>query len=179
VEINQDKRDFPCYNKGIKSVRPEEIIEKLNLIPLADEGGYYKQTWVSDVNLESRPLGTAIYFLLVNSYEGFSALHTLMFPEIYHFYLGDPVELSLFHKDGSVQQIILGKDITNGQLPQFVVPPNVVQGSRLVEGGEFALLGTTMTPGYKQNDFYLNSRKEMINQYPDYKNLIISLSREE
>jgi uncharacterized protein len=159
-------------------MEPEEIIKKLNLIPLADEGGFFRQTWVSDVTLESRPLGTAIYFLLINSYEGFSALHTLLFPEIYHFYLGDPIELSLFHKDGSVQQIIMGHDITNGQLPQFVVPPDVVQGSRIIKGGDFALLGTTMTPGYTQNDFYLNSRKEMVKKYPDYTNLIISLSRD-
>jgi len=160
-------------------LNPEEIIKKLNLIPLADEGGYYKQTWISDVNLDSRPLGTAIYYLLINSYKGFSALHTLLFPEIYHFYLGDPMEISLFHENGEVQQIIMGQDITKGQIHQFVFPPNVIQGSRIVKGGEFALLGTTMCPGYTQNDFYLNPREEMIKQYPDYKNLIISLSRDE
>lgn len=167
---------------------PEEIIKKLNLIPLADEGGYYRQTWVSDVQLdgpglpsiyrERKPLGTAIYFLLVNSFEGFSALHTLPAPEIYHFYLGDPLELSLFHKNGEVKQIIMGQDILNGELPQYIVPAGIIQGSRVVGGGKFSLIGTTMSPGFTLDDFKLNPRSEMIKKYPEYRNLIISLTRE-
>ncbi len=167
---------------------PEDIIKKLNLIPLDDEGGYYRQTWVSDLaffrsdnpdfSKEKKPLGTAIYFLLVNSYEGFSALHTLPYAEIYHFYLGDPLELSLFHKNGKVEQIIMGQDILNGEFPQYVVPGGVVQGSRIVPGGKFALIGTTMSPGFTLEDFILNSRKEMVNKYPENENLIISLTRE-
>ncbi len=159
-------------------LRPEEIIKKLNLIPLSDEGGYYRRTWVSDINLEGKPLGTAIYFLLVNSFEGFSALHTLSTPEIYHFYLGDPLQLSLFHKNGEVEQIIMGQDILNGEHPQFTVPGGVVQGSRIVTGGKFALIGTTMSPGFTLDDFYLNPREEMIKKYPGNNNLINSLTRE-
>ena len=167
---------------GIKlekeTMESEEIIKKLNLTPLADEGGYYKRTWVSDINFDERPLGTAIYFLLVNSIDGFSALHTLPFPEIYHFYLGDPIELSLFHKNGKVEQIIMGQDILNGEQPQFTVPGNVIQGSKIISRGEFALIGTTMSPGFIFDDFYLNSREEMIRKYPENKELIISLTRE-
>ena len=156
----------------------EEIIKKLKLTPLAEEGGYYRQTWVSDIEFNKKPLGTAIYFLLDNSFEGFSALHTLASPEIYHFYLGDPLQLNLFYKNGEVGQIIMGHDILNGELPQYVVPSGVIQGSKIITGGSFALIGTTMSPGFTLDDFYLNSREEMFKQYPDYKNLIISLSRE-
>ena len=159
-------------------LNPEEVIKKLNLIPLADEGGYYKRTWTSDINLGGVPQGTAIYFLLVNSLEGFSALHTLSRPEIYHFYLGDPMELSLFYKNGKVEKIIMGQDIFNGEVPQYTVPEGVIQGSQLISGGRFALLGTTMSPGFTIDDFYLNSRKEMLNTYPEHKKLIFSLTRD-
>ena len=163
-------------------MRPEDIIKKLDLIPLAHahahEGGYYRRTWVSDINLEGRTLGTAIYFLLVNSFEGFSALHTLSTPEIYHFYLGDPINLSLFHKNGEVEQIIMGHDILNDQLPQFTVLGGVIQGSRIVKGGKFALVGTTMSPGFTPDDFYLNTRKKMKEKYPGNNELINSLTRE-
>ena len=158
-------------------IRPEDIRDNLNLVPLDDEGGYYRQTWVSDQNLEKGPLGTAIYFLLVNSFKGFSALHTLSFPEIYHFYLGDSIELSLFHKNGEVEQVIMGQDILNGEHLQFTVPSGVVQGSKIIEGGEYALIGTTMAPGFIVDDFTLNSRKEMVKKYPEYENLIVSLTR--
>ncbi len=160
-------------------MKADDIIKKLNLVPLAHEGGYYKRTWVSDINLDKRPLGTAIFFLLLNTIDGFSALHTLPFPEIYHFYLGDPMELSLFHKNGKVEQIIMGQDILNGELLQFTVPGNVVQGSRIVRGGKFALIGTTMSPGFTFDDFYLNLREEMVGKYPESKDLILSLTREE
>ena len=156
---------------------PEEIIKKLNLIPLVDEGGFFRQTWVSDIDYEKRPIGTAIYFLLVNSYDGFSALHTLPYPEIYHFYLGDPIELCLFYKNGEVKQIIMGQDILNGELPQFTVPGGVIQGSRIINRGEFALVGTTMSPGFIIDDFTLNSREDMIKRYPGKKDLIMSLTR--
>ncbi len=160
-------------------MKADDIIKKLNLVPLAHEGGYYKRTWVSDINLDMRPLGTAIFFLLLNTIDGFSALHTLPFPEIYHFYLGDPMELSLFHKNGKVEQIIMGQDILNGELLQFTVPGNVVQGSRIVRGGKFALIGTTMSPGFTFDDFYLNSKEDMVERYPESRELILSLTREE
>ncbi|RKX85995.1 MAG: cupin domain-containing protein [Spirochaetes bacterium] len=168
-------------------IRPEDIIEKLNLIPLENEGGFFKQTWASDLTYirsgafisssERNPLGTAIYFLLVNSPEGFSALHTLPYPEIYHFYLGDSIKLSLFHKNGEVEQIIMGQDVLNGEHLQFTVPGDVIQGSRIVGGGKFALIGTTMTPGFIFDDLKTKSQEEMIIMYPEYKKLIMSLTR--
>ncbi len=169
-------------------MEPNDIIKKLNLVPLAEEGGYYRQSWVSDFILdgsniqseygEVKPAGTAIYFLLVNSYRGFSALHTLPTPEVYHFYLGDPVELSLFYGNGKVRQVLLGSNIPAGEIPQFTVPASVIQGSRIVPGGEWALLGTTMSPGFTEKDFTLSFRDELITNYPDDRELIISLTRE-
>jgi len=168
-------------------MEPEDIIKKLKLIPLANEGGYYRQTWVSDFVLdgsniqshygEKKNAGTAIYFLLVDSYDGFSALHTLPTTEIYHFYLGDPVQLSLFYENGSVKNIIMGQDILSNEFPQYTVSPLVIQGSALVSGGKWALLGTTIAPGYSENDFNLVSRTEMLKKYPANKDLIISLTR--
>ncbi|MCK5675134.1 MAG: cupin domain-containing protein [Spirochaetales bacterium] len=156
---------------------PEDIIKKLNLVPLDDEGGYYKRTWTSDIELGGIPLGTAIYFLLINTNEGFSALHTLSTPEIYHFYLGDPFELSLFQKNGKVEKVLMGQDILNGEHLQFTVPGDVIQGSKIIGKGEYALMGTTMAPGFILEDFTLNSRKEMVSKYPEHENLIVSLTR--
>ncbi len=168
-------------------MEPDEIIKKLNLVPLPEEGGYYRQTWVSDFMLdgpnvlagygEIKPAGTSIYFLLVNSSDGFSALHKLPTPETYHFYLGDPVELSLFHENSKVDQIILGSDIMNGEIPQFTVPASVIQGSRIAGKGSWALLGTTMSPGFTDNDFKLSLRRDLLVNYPDRRDLILSLTR--
>ena len=80
-------------------------------------------------------VGTAIYYLVTAAPDGFSALHRLPTDEIYHFYLGDPVEQLLLHPDGRSEVIVLGHDIAAGQRVQHVAPRDTWQGTRLREGG--------------------------------------------
>lgn len=166
---------------------PERLIEHFDLMPLPIEGGYFRQTYrteetVPRAALPARYAGdktfcTAIYYLLTSSPDSFSALHRLPTDEIYHFYLGDPVEMLLLHPAGRSQQVILGPDVLNGQQVQFVVPRGVWQGSRLVAGGRFALLGTTMAPGYDDADYVGGDRAELIHLYPEQAALIRALTR--
>jgi predicted cupin superfamily sugar epimerase len=130
-----------------------EIITHLNLRPLPREGGLYRETYRSDLQgPNGRAAGTAIYYLLTP--DTFSALHRLAYDEVFHFYLGDPVEmLQLDPKSGEGRVVTLGSDLLAGQQPQVVVPRGVWQGSRLKPGGSFALLGTTMAPGFDFADY--------------------------
>ena len=75
-------------------------------------------------------------------------MHQLKSDEIYHFYLGDPVEMLLLYPDGNCEKIILGQNILEDNHVQFVVPKGVWQGSRLLPGGNYALLGTTVSPRF-------------------------------
>ncbi len=165
-----------------------EIIRLLSLKPLPAEGGLFVQTYISDEVLPpeciparyrgvSKPFGTAIYYLLTSDSDSFSALHRLPTDEIYHFYLGDPVELLLLYPDGSSQRIVLGQDILAGQFVQWVVPRAVWQGSRLLPGGEYALLGTTMAPGFTPEDYEEGKRDHLIAQYPNEAERIVQLTR--
>jgi len=153
----------------------KEVIEHLKLQPLPDEGGYYRQTWQSDES-------TAIYFLLTPENNGFSALHTLSSVEIYHFYAGDTVQLILFPPEGTpgeIQKVMLGSRLEHGEFPQLAIPAGTTQGSCLMDGGEWALLGTTMAPPYSQEIFKLSSRSKMLKDFPDYRDWILRLTREE
>jgi predicted cupin superfamily sugar epimerase len=170
-----------------KKITVEKIIELLGLEPLDSEGGLYIQSYVSAESIKvenlperfvvDKPFGTAIYYLLTSDPDSFSALHKLPIDEIYHFYLGDPVELLELNPDGSSEVIILGQEILDGQKVQHVVKRNVWQGSRIIGGGDWALLGTTMAPGYTDEDFVLGNRQELIENYTDKKDLIIDLTR--
>ncbi len=154
----------------------EEIISTLKLEPLPFEGGLFRQTYVSKDVIKAGCLPeryghdksacTAIYYLLTGTADSFSALHRLPTDEIYHFYLGDPVELLVLYPSGRSEVIVLGQDIGNGQQVQFIVPRECWQGARVVPGGGFALLGTTVAPGYDQADFSLGQRDELIMRYP-------------
>ena len=129
----------------------DEIVKILNLAPLEREGGMFRQTWRAADGPDGHPLGTAIYFLL--SGNAFSHLHRLPTDEVYHFYLGDAVELLLLSPEGEVKVVALGNDLAAGQVPQAVAPAGWWQGSRVRPGGQHALLGTTMAPGFIPADY--------------------------
>ena len=95
------------------------------------EGGWYRRTYTSEVSVALlrgvRPYGTAIYYLLE---EGtFSEMHMVASDEIFHFYLGDPVEmLHLYPESGGSEVFTLGPDLAAGQQAQLTVPAGVWQG---------------------------------------------------
>ena len=99
--------------------------------------------------------------------------------EIYHFYLGDPIEMTLLHPDGRVETVVLGQDVLRGQKVQHVVPREVWQGSRLAPGGTYALFGTTMAPGYHHTDYVGGERGALLQQYPEAADAIRRLTRPE
>jgi hypothetical protein len=164
----------------------ERLKAMLGLRPLEPEGGFYVETYRSDITLPAdvadwrcgpskgpRSLATAIYYLLTP--DTCSALHRLASDEVYHFYLGDPAEMLLLWPDGTSDVITLGRDIEKGMQVQMTVPAGVWQGSRLIEGGGFALLGTTMAPGFDPADFERASRDDLVAAYPDRRDLITAL----
>jgi uncharacterized protein len=162
----------------------EQLIEMLQLEPLPIEGGYFRQTWRSQDTVSSlarfgrdKPAGTAIYYLLSDAPDSFSALHRLPTDEVYHFYLGDPVELLMLGDAGSIATVVLGPDLPAGQRVQHVVPRGVWQGSRLRAGGRVALLGTTMAPGYDPQDYEGGERGDLCARYPGAAAEIVRLTR--
>ena len=163
-----------------------DLIRLFDLKPLPLEGGYFRETYrsadilpaavlPSDRYSTDKSAGTAIYYLLTP--DTFSALHRLPTDEVYHFYLGDPVELLLLHAGGRVERVTLGPDLQGGQHVQFVVPHGAWQGSRLRDGGRFALLGTTMAPGFQPSDYEGGDRDALVNAYPQAAEAIQRLTR--
>jgi len=59
------------------------------------------------------------------------------------------------------------------------VPAGSWQGCLLNEGGRFALMGTTIAPGFEFRDFESGRREELLKWYPNQGDLIIKLTREE
>ena len=104
-------------------------------------------------------------------------MHRLASDEIFHFYLGDPVEMLQLLPDGSGRTVVLGNDLAKGQHPQLIVEKNVWQGSRLVPGGQVALLGCTVSPGFDYADYETGKRDALVRDYGQFAELITSLTR--
>ena len=110
-----------------------ELMRLLELKPLSEEGGFFVETYRSADTVDARQfqrghtgtrsLCTAIYYLLTPA--SFSVLHKLPGDEIFHFYLGDPVEMLELHPDGAARVLTLGADVAHGMKLQHVVPGGV------------------------------------------------------
>jgi hypothetical protein len=168
----------------------EALIQKLGLKP-HKEGGWFAEVYRASEKLAAkalpprysgaRSLSTAIYYLITP--ESFSRLHRLRSDEIFHFYLGDPVEFLLLAPEekgagrhGNGRTVTVGPDILAGQRPLLVVGRGTWQGARLVAGGKFALLGTTMAPGFEYNDYEEGRRPELGAAFPAFEKIIGELS---
>lgn len=158
-----------------------EVIARLQLTPLPGEGGFYRETYRSSITFSSaslptcyrspRSAGTAIYYLLTPLQ--CSALHRLPTDEVFHFYLGNPISQLQLFPDGTGKLLRIGPDLRAGELPQGVVPADVWQGSWLEAGPyDFALLGTTMAPGFDFADYEAGDRARLVAAYPAFAELI-------
>ena len=119
-----------------------EIIALLDLKP-HPEGGHYRETFRDPREVDGRSVGTAIYFLLSEGER--SHWHCVDAAELWHFYLGAPLELEIADETGR-RTVVLGPDVTAGQRPQAVVPTGAWQAARTT--GEWTLCGCTVAPGF-------------------------------
>jgi len=164
----------------------QQLIDYLHLQPHPKEGGFFRETYRAAESVAARALperytsershSTAIYYLLTSG--TFSALHRLQSDEIFHFYLGSPVRMLQLFPDGRGQTIIMGPDLLQGHHVQVVVPRGVWQGSLLEPGGDFALLGCTVAPGFDYTDYEGGQRDKLMEQYPNFADLIRRLTQD-
>ncbi len=111
---------------------------------------------------------TAIYFLLESGRP--TMLHRLPGPEVFHFYAGDPARLLILGDGGTVGRPVLGPGLRAGERPQIIVPGGTWQAAETTGG--WTLLGTTMSPGFRQEDFELGERAGLTTAWPDAAELI-------
>jgi len=166
-------------------ISAERIIEMFDMQPLEPEGGYFVETSRASEFVESSALpsrygsrktfSTSILYLLTADTQ--SLLHRLPTDEIFHFYLGNPVEMLQLHPNGTGKTVTLGHDLAAGQHVQLVVPRGVWQGTHMVDGGQWALLGATMAPGFDPSDYEAGIRDNLVKHYPEHRDLIVTLTR--
>nr|WP_321363110.1 cupin domain-containing protein [uncultured Celeribacter sp.] len=134
-----------------KEMSADEIIAKLNLTP-HPEGGHYRQTWIAETDGDARAAGTCIYFLLKAGDQ--SHWHRVDATEIWHYYAGAPLVLSLSEtEDGPARDLILGPDVMTGDAPQLIVPSHHWQAAKTT--GKWTLVGCTVSPGFRFDGFEL------------------------
>ncbi|TWT48486.1 cupin domain-containing protein [Botrimarina hoheduenensis] len=149
-----------------------EVIRLLDLEPLPEEGGFYRETFRSRRKLVPGCFGpeyegerdalTVIYFLVTP--ESPSAWHVLPSDEVFLWHAGAPVAMLLLPNGGPAQELRLGADLLSGERPQAVVPGDVWQGCRLADRNAapgWALLSCLVAPGFDFRDFHVATPEEV------------------
>jgi predicted cupin superfamily sugar epimerase len=126
-----------------------EIIELLGLQP-HPEGGHFRETFRDPRDVNGRSVGTAIYFLLAAGER--SHWHRVDAAEIWHYYAGAPLAISIERRDG-IETLKLGPDLAAGERPQLIIPADTWQSAESL--GAWTLIGCTVAPGFDFAGFEL------------------------
>jgi predicted cupin superfamily sugar epimerase len=132
------------------SLTAADVIGMLELKP-HPEGGHFRETFRDASGREGRAASTAIYFLLVAG--EISRWHRIDAVEVWHWYAGAPLELSLAPPASPAETVRLGQDLQAGERPQAIVPARYWQSARSL--GDWTLVGCTVAPGFVFERFEL------------------------
>jgi predicted cupin superfamily sugar epimerase len=112
-----------------------------------------------------QPLGSALYFLVTPGAP--VRLHRIRNDQLYHYYLGDPLELFLLHADGTSERIIVGSDLRAGQRLQLLIPGNTFHTARLLGAGRWFLGASTEWPAVIPSDVEIGDIEVLAGKYPE------------
>jgi predicted cupin superfamily sugar epimerase len=152
---------------------PDEILRLLQLEPNAT-CGFVKVTVLSKQRIASgglpppfadgRPLGSALYFMVTPGAP--VRLHRIRNDQLYHYYLGDPLEVFLLHGNGESERVVVGPDLRAGQRVQLLIPGNTFHTARLTGRRQWFLGASTEWPGVVPADVEIGNLDELAGKYP-------------
>ena len=135
--------------------RARQLIDQLQL-QAHPEGGLFGEVYRSAMPVlradgGTRAALTTIYFLLPEG--SISQWHRVAADEVWHFYEGAPLRLSIAEAPGhAVRHEWLGP-VNERSRPVRIVPANAWQGA--ASSGAYTLVGCTVAPGFEFADFVL------------------------
>jgi uncharacterized protein len=113
---------------------------------------------------DGRPLGSALYFMVTPRAP--VRLHRIRNDQLYHYYLGDPIELFLLQANGSAECIVVGPDLRNGERVQQFIPGNTFHTARIIGRRRWFLGASTAWPGVVPADVDIGNLDELAGKYP-------------
>ena len=154
--------------------RIQALIEQFDL-QAHPEGGYYKETYRSIETVDGeQSLMTSIFFLLTS--ENSSNFHRIQSDEHWYFHEGSPLIVHVLGENGHEQRL-LGLDLSAGQSPYQLVKKQEIFGSEVQVEGGYALVSCAVAPGFMFRDFELFSRQSLLEQYPQFHEIIFRLTK--
>ena len=86
-------------------------------------------------------------------------LHRIRNDQLYHRYLGDPIEVLMLHENGTSERVIVGPALGAGQRVQLLIPGNTFHTARVIGQRRWFLGGSTEWPGVEKVDVEIGEVK--------------------
>jgi predicted cupin superfamily sugar epimerase len=157
---------------------PDELTadEVRNLLKLEPHAtcGFVRVTFMSKERIapgglpapfaDGRPAGSALYFMVTPGAP--VRLHRIRNDQLYHYYLGDPLEVLMLRVDGTTQHVVVGPDLRRGQLTQLLIPGNTFHTARVIGRRRWFLGASTEWPGVEPVDVEIGNVDALAAKYP-------------
>lgn len=149
----------------------EEIRSLLQLEPNAT-CGFVRETYRAQQAIgpgglpapfaDGRPMGSALYFMVTPAAP--VKLHRIRNDQLYHYYLGDPIEVLLLTNKG--ERVIVGPDLRAGHRVQLFIPGNTFHTARIIGTKNWFLGASTEWPGVIPADVELGNADRLAAEFP-------------
>ena len=158
------------------NVTADEIKDLLKLEPNAT-CGFVRETYKSALQIapgglpapfdKGRPAGTALYFMVTP--DSPVKLHRIDNDQLYHYYLGDPLEVLLLREGGTSELVVVGPNIPGGELVQLLIPGGTFRTARVTGKKRWFLGASTEWPGVvlRDRDVEMGNIEALAVKYPE------------
>jgi predicted cupin superfamily sugar epimerase len=158
------------------NVTADEIKDLLKLEPNAT-CGFVRETYKSALQIapgglpapfdKGRPAGTALYFMVTP--DAPVKLHRIDNDQLYHYYLGDPLEVLLLREGGTSELVVVGPNIPGGELVQLLIPGGTFHTARVTGKKRWFLGASTEWPGVvlRDRDVEMGNIEALAVKYPE------------
>lgn len=146
----------------------QDLIQQLSLVEHV-EGGYFSETYRASEEMNTaregstRAVMTSIYYLLTDD-RPVDHLHLNKSDIMHYFQAGSPITYILVSPNGQLSKVKLGMNITQGEVPQLLVPKGYWKAA-VLESGEYGLLGEAVAPGFDYRDMTIAKADDIREQF--------------
>lgn len=103
--------------------------------------------------------------------------HRIRSDQVYHHYLGDPLEVLLLYPDGRGEVSVVGPDLFAGMRPQLLIPGRTFHAGRVAAGAGYSLLGTSVWAWAEPADVEAADSERLCRAYPAAQAAIAAFTR--
>jgi predicted cupin superfamily sugar epimerase len=156
------------WAQDAESPRVVELRDVLKMHVLDKESGYLGIIGDSEqralVDGQKLKLQSQVYYMLTSA-RPVNYLHWLASDDTHILIEGGPVDYFIFHPDGLVEKLVLGRNVAAGERPVVAVPGGCWKALKLHPGAKYALMANALSPEWTPDRVRIGAGDAWVMQY--------------